>query len=145
MSDEAKRGGFRWAGWVALVAIVVGIVALALPSYHGYASRAQASEAVALLGAARLPLAEFFGKHKKWPASLDKLVEKTAGSHTQSVAITKGAGGTGEIELTATMKADSDRRVAGHTVLMSSADGGVSWSCRAGTMAASELPATCQN
>lgn len=51
------------------------------------------------------------------------------------MAITKGAGGAGEIELTATLKTEGvDRRVAGKSVRLLSADGGKNWVCRAGTV-----------
>lgn len=68
------------------------------------------------------------------------------GKYTRSLAITKGAGGVSEIELTATMRIEGvDRRVAGHTLVLMSRDGGKSWSCRPGTMQKESLPAACRN
>jgi len=63
----------------------------------------------------------------------------------QSVAITKGADGAGEIELAATLKTEGvDRRVAGKSVHLMSADGGKNWACRAGTVPEKTLPLSCR-
>ena len=144
---EAKRPGFKisWASWFALVAILGIIAAVAIPSYGDYAHRAQNSEAIALMTGAKTPLSEYFADHKKWPESLDKVVGTTSGKFTRSVEITKGAGGAGAIELTATMRTERvDRRVAGMTVLMGSSDGGKTWTCKPGTMLEKHLPAACR-
>ena len=139
------RMKMRWTSWLALIAIVGLLVAVLLPSYGDYTHRAQAAEAVSLLAGAKTPLAEYFENRKHWPVRLDG-VSGNSGKYTLSVAITRGAGATGEIELTATMRSeDVDRRVAGHTVLMISADGGRSWTCKPGTMPAKNLPAGCRN
>src|SRR5688572_15748520 len=111
--------------------------------YGDYTHRSQAAEAISLMGSARTPLAEYFQDNKKWP---EKLVDQTSGKYTLSVALTKGAGATGEIEMTATMRTEGvDRRVAGQTILMSSTDGGKTWTCRPGTMPAKNLPSSCRN
>jgi type IV pilus assembly protein PilA len=135
----------KWLGWI-LLAIVIGfIVMVAVASYGDYTHRAQNSEAISLMGSAKTPLAEHFAEHKKWPDNLDKVIEHTRGKYTESVRITKGASGTGEIEVTATMLTERvDRRVAGMTVLMGSADGGKTWTCKAGTMPEKYLPAACR-
>lgn len=114
--------------------------------YGDYANRSQAAEAVSLLGGAKTPLAEYFSDHKKWPRSLGEVAGTTSGKFMQSVAITRGAGGAGEIELTATMRTEGvDRRVRGQTVRMFSADGGKTWTCRPGTMPAKNLPGSCRD
>ena len=134
--------------WTALIAIVVlGALAAAvlIPSYGDYADRSQVAEAVSLLGGARTPLAEYYADQKKWPSSLVAMIPETGGKYVQSVAITKGAGGAGEIELTATLKTEGvDRRVAGKSVHLLSADGGKSWVCGAGTVPEKTLPTSCR-
>jgi type IV pilus assembly protein PilA len=137
------RNPFRLA--LIVLAIVVGLVVLiGLPSYGDYTHRAQVSEAVALLGAAKTPLAEYFTDNRKWPDDL-KLVVGVEGKYTQSVTVTKGAGGTGEIELTAVMRSDKvDRRVAGKSVRLTSSDGGRTWTCRTGTLPQNVLPQSCR-
>jgi type IV pilus assembly protein PilA len=134
-----------WSSWFALAALTAIVVAVALPMYGDYTHRSQASEAVSLLAGAKTPLAEYFSDHKKWPRSLGEVAGTTSGKYTRSVEITRGAGGTGEIELTATMRAEGvDRRVRGQTVRMLSADGGKTWICRPGTMPEKNLPGSCR-
>ena len=135
-----------WKSWLALLAVLGVVAAIAIPQYGDYTHRAQASEAILMLGSAKTPLAEYFNVHGRWPERLDKLIESQNGKFTQSVAITKGAQGTGEIELTATMRDEGvDRRVRGQTVRMISADGGKNWLCKPGTMELKNLPAACRN
>jgi type IV pilus assembly protein PilA len=135
-----------WGSWAILLAILVVIAAIAIPSYGDYAHRSQVSEAISLMGAAKTPLAEYFVAHRKWPKSLDEVGSTTSGKFTQSVAITSGAGTTGEIELTATMRTESvDRRVRGQTARMLSSDGGRTWSCKPGNMPNKNLPAACRD
>jgi len=134
--------------WTALISIVVLgalVAAVLIPSYGDYADRAQVAEAMSLLSGAKAPLADYYGSHKKWPPSLADMLPQPGGKYVQSVAITKGAGGAGEIELTATLKTEGvDRRVAGKSVRLLSADGGKSWACRAGTVSEKTLPLDCR-
>lgn len=135
-----------WKSWLALAALLGIVAAVAIPQYGDYTHRAQTSEAVSLLGGAKTPLTEYFQNQRKWPERLEQVVEHTRGEYTQSVAISKGAGAAGEIELTATMRTeDVDRRVRGHTVRILSADGGKTWICRPGTMPNNNLPAACRD
>ena len=129
-----------------LLAVLGVIAAVAIPQYGDYTHRAQASEAISLMGGAKTPLTEYFEDRKKWPRKLEEVAGSTSGKYTLSVAITKGAGGTGEIELTATMRSEGvDRRVQGQTARMLSADGGKSWTCKPGTMPNKNLPASCRD
>ena len=121
------------------------IIAVLIPSCVDDSDRAQVTEAVLLLGTAKAPLTGYYQNHKKWPPTLDGLLAEPSGKYVQSVAITRGAGSAGEIELTATLKKTGvDGRVAGKSVRLLSVDGGNSWTCRAGTMRASSLPASCR-
>ena len=145
-AEKWRHFRFTWTGMLALLAIIGIIAAVAIPSYGDYIHRAQASEAISLMGAAKSPLAEYFDAHRKWPNKLEEVAGNTSGKYTLSVAITKGAGRSDEIELTATMRSEGvDRRVRGQTARMLSADGGKSWICRPGTMPAKNLPAACRN
>ena len=135
---------FSWTGAIAAVVLLGIVAAVAIPSYGDYTHRAQAAEAVSLLGSAKTPLAEYFANNKAWPKSLEEVVSETRGKYTQSVAITKAVAG--EIELTATMKsADVDRRVRGAKVRMASTDGGRTWICRGERDRQNILPAACRD
>jgi hypothetical protein len=69
------------------------------------------------------------------------MLPQPSGNYVQSVAITKGASEAGEIELTATLKTEGvDRRIAGKSVRLLSADAGKSWTCRGGTVPERALP-----
>ncbi len=146
MSESKPGFKLSWKSWLALLAVIGVIFVVGIASYGDYTHRAQASEAVALMGGAKTQLAEYFENQKRWPIKIDEKESSTSGKHTLSVAITKGAGGTGEIELTATMKTEGvDRRVRGQSVRMLSADGGKSWVCKPGTMEPKNLPVSCRN
>src|SRR5258706_16396540 len=102
-TGETKRSKFKvsWKGWLALLGTLTVIGVMVFASYGDYSHMAQNSEAVSLMTGAKVPLTEYFQQNEKWPESLDKIVESTSGRFTKSVGITKGAGGAGEIELTA--------------------------------------------
>ena len=148
--SESAEGGLKkfkvgWRGFLALLATILVIAVVAISSYGDFTHFAQNSEAITLMASAKAPLGEYFQQNEKWPEDLDKMVENTSGRFTKSVAITRGAGGAGEIELTATMRTeDVDRRVRGKTILMVSSDGGKTWTCKRGTMAEENLPASCR-
>ncbi|MEW6688846.1 MAG: pilin [Pseudomonadota bacterium] len=147
MDEPAKKGSrISWVSWFALLAIIGIVAAVLIPAYGDYTHRSQASEAVMLLSAAKTPLAEYFADRRKWPKALEEVAGQTSSKYTRSVVISRGAGGAGEIELTATMKTEGvDRRVAGQTIRFFSKDGGRTWTCRPGTMPAKNLPGSCRD
>jgi type IV pilus assembly protein PilA len=146
VSEAASGSKVNWKSWLALIALLGVIAAVAIPQYADYTHRAQASETISILGAANVPLAEYFSDKQKWPGRIEEVTGSTSGKYTQSVAITRGAGGTGEIELTGTMRTEGvDRRVRGQSVRLLSGDGGRNWVCKPGTMELKNLPATCRN
>lgn len=135
-----------WAGWLGLLAIIGIIAAVAIPSYGDYTHRAQASETISLMAGAKSPLAEYFEVRKRWPDRLDQVTSDTSGKFTLGVSITRGAGGSGDVELTGTMRSEGvDRRVAGTTILMISSDGGKTWICKPGTILSKNISAACRN
>lgn len=147
MSESEPGFKFSWKSWLALVAVLVVIAGVAIPHYDDYyRNRANASEAIWLMSGARTPLAEYFADRKKWPDRLEEVAGNTSGTYTLAVSITKGAGGTGEIELTGTMRMEGvDKGIAGTTILMTSSDGGKNWLCKPGTILAKYLPTSCRN
>lgn len=129
-----------------LLAIIGVVAAVAIPSHGDYIHRSQASEAFWLMMETKTPLWEYFDEKKKWPEALEKVNVATSGKYTSSVAITKGAGGTGELEITATMKSEGvDRRVAGQSFRLFTSDAGRTWTCRGGTMPQKNLPLSCRD
>jgi len=146
VSEAASGNKVSWKSWLALFALFGVIAAAAIPQYADYTHRAQAAETISILGAAKSPLAEYFADKRKWPGRIEEVTGSTGGKYTQSVAITRGAGGTGEIEITGMMRTEGvDRRVRGQSVRMLSSDGGKTWLCRPGTMEPKNLPSICRN
>ena len=132
--------------WKTLISIIVvgGVVAVGMSSHGDYEDRAHVLKAVMLLSNAKAPLADYYEAHNKWPQSLADMPLGPGTNDVQSVAITKGAGGAGEIELTATLKTEGIDRLAGKSVRLLSADGGKSWVCRAGSVPEEFLPRHCR-
>ena len=133
--------------WKTLISIIVvgGVVAVGMSSHGDYEDRAQVLKAVMLLSSSKAPLADYYEAHKKWPQSLAEMPPGAGATYgVQSVAITKGAGGAGEIELTTTLKTEGIERVAGTSVRLLSADGGKNWVCRAGSVPEEILPRHCR-
>jgi len=139
----------KWIFRVAIAsAVIIVIVVLLIPSYHGYRPRAMMSEAVAILGGAKVPLAEYFADKRKWPNRADEVMGVTSGDYTERVEITSGAGAaSGALTLTATMKSTGVySNLAGKTVEISTEDDGKTWVCRSGRVNGIEnkfLPASC--
>ncbi len=139
-------------------AIVAGLMAVLVPvlllvvaqgAYIDYTPRSQVSEAIALMGGAKIPLAEHYANKGKWPSDLKEAVENTSGKYTDRVAITAGAGAaSGPLTITATMKTSGVRpSVSGKTVEMRSEDEGKTWTCRRGAVNGVDnkyLPAACR-
>ena len=144
--EPGKKGSSPWLAVISIFALSAVVAAVLIPSYADYADREQSSEAVSVLAGTKTRLAEYYADQKKWPSSLGEVAGTLSGKYVQSIAITKGAGGTaGEIEVTAVMKTEgADRRVAGKSVKISSSDGGKNWLCRAGTMPEKSLPEACR-
>jgi type IV pilus assembly protein PilA len=145
--DPAKRMRKPRALVILCVAAAVLGIAYAIfaPLYGDYRHRAQVSEAVTLLSAVKEPLTAYYATHQKWPIAIEEITTNTRGKYTRSVAISKGAGGTQAIELTAMMlKEGVDSRVAGKTILLSSDDHGKSWQCRSADARDDYLPAPCR-
>ena len=136
---------------------IIAVVVVLIPALYVYLNfssresmrRAEVSEAVALLNHVREPIIEYFNSSKKWPESVEQIMGSGGGGiYVRSVVISKGAGGTGEIELNATMWGENilklDPQVAGKSVQLSSSDNGKSWVCRSADVPPEYLPASCQ-
>jgi type IV pilus assembly protein PilA len=115
-------------------------------SAHGHnLSRAQVYDAMVSAGHLRLVLAEYFVDHKKWPKSLDAITIITRGKFVDSILITRAADAAGEFEFTVTLeRQNANDVIRGKTFLIRTTDGGVIWTCRAGTIDEKYLPATCR-
>ena len=95
--------GFTLIELMIVVAIIGILAAIAIPAYNDYIARAQASEAVELLGGGKTPYAEFFADKGRWPNSIASVMPVTYGKYVASIA--QGSATTSGITLTATFNA----------------------------------------
>jgi type IV pilus assembly protein PilA len=136
--------GFTLIELMIVVAIIGILAAVAIPAYQDYIARAQVSEAVSLLGAAKTPVAEYISDKNSMPGITDA-VSTTSGKYTSAIAL---AGTTSNITLTATMKTTGvNSAISGLSVDMRSADSAKSWACTASAtspLLAKHLPGACR-
>jgi type IV pilus assembly protein PilA len=137
--------GFTLIELMIVVAIIGILAAVAIPAYQDYIARAQVSEAVSLLGAAKTPIAEYISDKGSFPSAITDVVSTTSGKYTGGIAL---AGNVTSMTLTSTMQATGvNSAVASSTVEMASADGSKTWACRTGAtngLLAKYLPAACR-
>ena len=138
--------GFTLIELMIVVAIIGILAAVAIPAYQDYIARSQVSEAVSLTAGGKTPMAEYFADKGQWPAAATDVMGTTQGKYTGSIAITTGAGlTTTSLDLTATMFATGvNSNVAGGTLILSTADGGRTWTCSGGTLSSKYRPASCR-
>ena len=97
-----------------------------------------------------MPFAEHYQTVGSWPEATQEVMGTTSGKYTASVAIygTPNDPPSGELTLVAQMLSFGIAPgIRGGTVLLATADGGATWTCRSGgahPLAAEYLPGACR-
>lgn len=137
--------GFTLIELMIVVAIIGILAAVAIPAYQDYIARSQVSEAISLTAGGKTPLSEYYADKGVWPTTASDVMGTTSGKYVSGISITTGAGISGDLALTATMQTSGvNSAISGSTLILSTADGGKSWSCTGGTITAKYKPASCR-
>jgi type IV pilus assembly protein PilA len=147
MSLARLQLGFTLIELMIVVAIIGILAAVAIPAYQDYIGRAQAIEAVNLMAATKGPFSEHYHNNGVWPSTIASVTTSTTGKYTAGLSITAGAGVSngGAITVEATYQtAGVNASIAGLTITLATADGGLSWDCTGGTLPAKFRPGACR-
>lgn len=137
--------GFTLIELMIVVAIIGILAAVAIPAYQDYIARSQVSEAISLTAGGKTPLSEYYADKGVWPTTASDVMGTTSGKYVSGISITTGAGISGNLALTATMQTSGvNSAISGSTLILSTADGGKSWSCTGGSITAKYKPASCR-
>ncbi|WP_048495701.1 pilin [Marinobacter subterrani] len=86
MQINHAQKGFTLIELMIVVAIIGILAAIAIPAYQDYTARAQASEAVSLLGALKTPIVEYYLTEGTAPALADLGNVTQSGEYVASMA-----------------------------------------------------------
>ncbi|MBC3870745.1 pilin [Undibacterium oligocarboniphilum] len=140
--------GFTLIELMIVVAIIGILASIALPAYNDYATRAQVTEVIDLLGGMKVTVSEYAHQKNTWPTGFVAPTSNPAPS--EIVATLQGKYATVSSTMTGTFPNGTltgtltDGQANGSNITLVTTDGGDTWSCTGGTLAAKYRPVACK-
>jgi type IV pilus assembly protein PilA len=144
--------GFTLIELMIVVAIIGILAAVAIPAYSDYTARSQVTEAVGLASGYKTGFAEYYADRGIWPSGLTQVGSTLFGKYVSIMTINTGAGVSGTVVITATMRdVGTNPDIAGQVYALGSTNGKQWWCGKADgivsgitTLDSKFLPSACK-